>query len=157
MKKIIALLTIALFGWFINLPDDMPRASLEPYDKARLVEEYVEVGGACEQDKCLIVYVSPWCSACKALTPMINQLVSKVNNDGIEATVVIGNDSMRKVLDYSKNYDTPILADASGAFFDQIEAKGVPFFVVTDSNGKRISEMSGGYPSVEKMRSQLKL
>jgi thiol-disulfide isomerase/thioredoxin len=157
MKKLAILLAIGLFGWYINLPDDMPRASLDQYKNARLVDEYIEVGGPCRQDKCLIVYVAPWCPSCKSLTPMINELVKSASDDGIKATVVIGNDAMKKVLAYSKRYDAPILADASGAFFDQIGAKGVPYFVVTDSNGKRLSEMSGGYHSADQMRSQLDL
>lgn len=157
MKKLAILFIIGLVGWLINLPDDMPKASLNQYQSARLIGKYVDVGGACKQDKCLLVYVAPWCPSCKSLTPMINNLVSSVNDDGIQATVVIGNDDMREVLDYSKRYDAPILADASGAFFDQIGAKGVPYFVVTDSAGKRISEMSGGFHSAEKMRAQLDL
>ncbi|MFT6407120.1 MAG: thiol-disulfide isomerase/thioredoxin [Arenicella sp.] len=157
MKKIVILLAIGLFGWFINLPEDMPKASLERYHNARLLTKHVEVGGACSQDKCLLVYVAPWCPSCKSLTPMINDLISSVSKDGIEATVVIGNDTMRKVLDYSKRYDAPILADANGVFFDQIGAKGVPYFVVTNSAGKRIAEMSGGYHRAEQMRAQLEL
>jgi thiol-disulfide isomerase/thioredoxin len=157
MKKLVILIAIGVFGWFINLPEDMPRASLDQYKNARLVDEYVEVGGACKQDKCLIVYVAPWCPSCKSLTPMINELVKSASNDGVKATVVIGKDAMAKVLNYSKHYDAPILADANGSFFKQIGARGVPYFVVTDSNGKRMSEMSGGYHSVDQMRTQLDL
>lgn len=135
----------------------MPKASLNQYKSARLVGKNVDVGGACKQEKCLLVYVAPWCPSCKSLTPMINQLVASVSSDGIEATVVIGNDDMNQVLDYSKRYNKAVLADASGAFFDLIGAKGVPYFAVIDSNAKRISEMSGGYISVETMRTQLNL
>ena len=157
MKKIAILLAIGLFGWFINLPEDMPHAQLTRYDNARLVDEYVDVGGACESDKCLIVYVAPWCPSCKSLTPMINSLVSELGREGVNTTIVIGKDSMKNVLDYSKRYDMAILADANGRFFKSIGAKGVPYFAVTDTNGKRISEMSGGYRSIDQMRAELEI
>ncbi len=155
MKKVAILLVIGLFGWFMNLPEDMPHAQLTRYDNARLVDEYIDVGGECENDKCLIVYVAPWCPSCKSLTPMINDLVSELGRDGISSKVVIGKDSMDNVLDYSKRYDMAILADANGRFFSRLGAKGVPYFAVTDGSGKRVSEMSGGYKSVDQMRAQL--
>lgn len=157
MKKIVILVSIACFGWYINLPSDMPQTTLARYNNARLIDQQVSVGGPCEQEKCLVVYVAPWCPSCKSLTPMINDLVSDLQRDGIKATVVIGKDSMKNVLDYSKRYKVPILADASGGFFSEMGAKGVPYFAVSNKHGKRVSEMSGGYYDVNQMRAQLDL
>jgi len=86
---------------------------------------------------------------------MINELVSELDDEGIKATVIIGKDSIEEVLDDSKRYEVPILADASGRFFRDIGAKGVPYFAVSNSDGKLISEMSGGYLEVKHMREQL--
>jgi thiol-disulfide isomerase/thioredoxin len=157
MNKIAVLVSVGILAWFISLPDKLPQAQLDRYSNARLLEKYVEVGGACEHDKCLIVYVAPWCPSCKLLTPMINKLVSDLSREGVKATVVIGKDSMNEVLNYSKSYEAPILVDANGYYFDKIGAKGVPYFAVANREGKRISEMSGGYQYVNQMRAQLEL
>lgn len=155
MKKIVILIVVAILGWLISLPGDMPHAKLDRYEKAQLLEPSVDVGGRCKQGKCLIVYVAPWCPSCKSLTPMINRLVSDLNRDGVKATVVIGKDSMRDVLSYSKRFESSILVDANGNYFDKIDARGVPYFAVTNGAGKRITTMSGGYHSVDDMRAQL--
>ncbi len=155
MKRIAILLAVGALGWLMSLPEDMPYAQLNQYQNARQTGEVIKVGGACEKDRCLVVYVAPWCPACKSLTPMINNLVSELDRDGISATVVIGKDSMNNVLEYSKRYKGAILADANGRYFKDIGAKGVPYFAVSDGNGKRLAEMSGGYKDVQQMRAQL--
>lgn len=86
---------------------------------------------------------------------MINNLVKDLEREGMEATVVVGKDSMSKVLNYSKKYRRPVLEDARGTYFGQLGAKGVPYFAVTDRDGKRISDMSGGSTNVGVMRNEL--
>ncbi len=154
-RTLIALLIVGLLGWLISLPSDLPQAYLDQYKGARLTQEGVSVGGACESDKCLVVYVAPWCPACKSLTPMINDLSAELDKEGIKASIVIGKDSMDNVLDYSKRFNQKVLIDSSGRYFNEIGAKGVPYFAVTNQSGKRIEEMSGGYREVRHMREQL--
>lgn len=45
MKKIILVLVVLLIAWVQNRPENMPAAQLDRYDKARLVEKRVHVGG----------------------------------------------------------------------------------------------------------------
>lgn len=155
MKIIVIGIALVILGWFLNLPEDMPQAKLDRYEKTELIEERVQVGGPCAGDKCLVVYVAPWCPACSALTPMINDLVKDLNREGVKATVIIGKDSMSKVIDYSKKYDTSVLEDANGSYYNQIGVRGVPYFVVINRSGKRISEKSGGNTDVYRMRAEL--
>jgi thiol-disulfide isomerase/thioredoxin len=155
MKKLSALTCLCILGWFINQPGDMPQAQLDQYAQAQLLKPSVDVGGPCQQDKCLIVYVAPWCPSCKSLTPMINDLFGDLTAEGISTSIVIGKDSMTKVLAYSREYTSSILVDASGDYFRKIGAEGVPYFAVTNRAGKRINTMSGGYRSVREMRAQL--
>ena len=88
---------------------------------------------------------------------MINDLVKELEQKGISSSIVIGKDSKRNVLDYSKHYETSILVDSDGVFFDKVGANGVPYFAVSDKKGKRISHMSGGYTTVERMRDKLNI
>ncbi len=154
-RTLLILLVLGLLGWFISLPSDLPQAYLDQYKNARLTQQSVSVGGACESDKCLVVYVAPWCPSCKSLTPMINELSAQLDREGIQASIVIGKDSMDKVLEYSKRFDQKVLIDSSGRYFSQIGARGVPYFAVTNQSGKRLEEMSGGYREVSHMREQL--
>ena len=86
---------------------------------------------------------------------MINELSAQLDREGIQASIVIGKDSIDKVLEYSKRFDQKVLIDSSGRYFSQIGARGVPYFAVTNQSGKRLEEMSGGYREVSHMREQL--
>lgn len=156
-KTLILLLILGLLGWLISLPSDLPQAYLDQYKNARLTQQSVSVDGACESDKCLVVYVAPWCPACKSLTPMIEELSNQLKKEGIQASIVIGKDSMDNVLEYSKHFNQEVLIDSSGRYFNEISAKGVPYFAVTNQSGKRVEEMSGGYRQVSHMREQLRI
>ena len=80
---------------------------------------------------------------------------AELDKEGIKASIVIGKDSMDNVLDYSKRFNQKVLIDSSGRYFNEIGAKGVPYFAVTNQSGKRLEEMSGGYREVRHMREQL--
>ena len=156
MKKFVfILLGLCLIGWWSDRPKDMPSAQLASYKNARPSGESASVGGECDSDKCLVVYVAPWCSSCKRLTPTINDLVEELESEGISAKIVVGKDSMNEVLDYSKRFNSTILEDSSGRFFSALPARGVPYFAVANQNGKIISELSGGYKAVSDMRAML--
>ena len=49
------------------------------------------------------------------------------------------------------------LADDDNAFFNKVGANGVPYFAVNNKKGKRISDMSGGYTTVGRMRDKINL
>ena len=156
MKKIIfILLGLCFIGWWSDLPKNMPNAQLASYKNAQPSGEYASVGGECDSDKCLVVYVAPWCSSCKRLTPMINSLVEELESEGVSAKIVVGKDSMKAVMDYSKRFDSTILEDSSGRFFNALPTRGVPYFVVANESGKIVSDLSGGYRTVRDMRAVL--
>ncbi|GAA6138564.1 hypothetical protein NBRC116583_23110 [Arenicella sp. 4NH20-0111] len=158
MKNVLIICAaLSVIGFWLNSPSSLPVAHLNVIEDGQLTESGFTVGGKCTGDKCLTVYVAPWCSACKALTPTIIELTNELEQEGISAQVVIGHDSLDNVKTHSKRYAFPVFEDASGLFYKSSNIRGVPYFAVTDSDGRIVDHMSGGYKNVETMRNMLNI
>lgn len=156
-KFIIIVVLLVGFGYWYNLPASIPSATLDQYQGERRINTAVPVGGSCSESRCLIVYVAPWCSSCRKLTPTIDELAKELKSEGIPVSIVVGHDSLDKVKAYAKKYSEPIYEDARGDYFQALETRGVPFFATTDSKGKIKSSLSGGFDSIDRMREELEL
>lgn len=158
MKKLVLIgLGLVLLGYWLNRPADMPVSFLDRYQGAKRIDKSSMVGGACLTERCLTVYVAPWCPACKQLTPVIDDLAKELKEEGISVAIIVGNDSLPKVQAYAKKYSTPVYEDALGTYYRAIGVKAVPYFAVTNRKGKIVNTMLGGYLSVASMRSQLEI
>ena len=158
MQKFIIIVALLVgFGYWYNLPGSLPTITLDQYQGERRINTAVSVGGNCAEGKCLTVYVAPWCSSCRKLTPTIDELAKELKSEGIGVSIVVGHDSLDKVKAYAKKYSQPIYEDARGDYFRALETRGVPYFATTNSKGKIKSSLSGGYDSVDRMREALEL
>jgi len=159
MQKLLigAGLLLVAAGYWLNRPAEMPSSVLDQYRGERRITQSARVGGNCPEHRCLVVYVAPWCSSCKVLTPTINSLARELKSEGVPVAIVIGHDKLAAVKAYAKDYSEPIYDDSGGEFYRAIGIRGVPFFAITDSNGKIKTTYSGGYSNVAKMRTALKI
>ncbi|MEB8433020.1 TlpA disulfide reductase family protein [Cocleimonas sp. KMM 6892] len=158
MNKLYLLGIIGLVAFlFFGQSSDMPTANLQVHNEDPYNEMDGSVGGRCLGGKCLTVYVAPWCPACKSLRPTIIDMVETLEKEGIEVKVIIGKDSQQATEQYAKSYPFPVLLDPQGDFFQKANQRGVPFFMVSDSKGKVVSQMAGGTTHIPTMREQLKI
>lgn len=140
-----------------TLPEkSVPQTSLPVYNATTVsLQGNQTVGGQCNADTCLTIYVAPWCPACKKSTPMINSLVSDLRTEGVDVQLIIGQDSPEKIKNYAKRHPYPILMDLDGAFFASADVRGVPYFVVTNWHGDILQEIRGANLNVNTMRQRL--
>ncbi len=156
MKKLlVAGLCLVLVGYWMNRPKDMPVGFLDRYEGERRIDKASMVGGVCSTDRCLTIYVAPWCPYCTQLTPVIDQMARDLQSEGVSVALIVGSDSLGKVKAYAKKYSVPVYEDANGDYYRSIGVTAVPYFAVTNASGKIVETMLGGYTSVASMRQEL--
>jgi len=154
-KLLIVGVLLVLVGYWLNRPSEMPVSYLDRYQGERRIDSGSMVGGVCATERCLTVYVAPWCPSCNKLTPVIDQMAQDLREEGISVAVIVGNDNLGDVKAYARKYSVPVYEDANGSFYQSVGVKAVPYFAVTNRKGKIINTMLGGYSSVARMREKL--
>lgn len=95
---------------------------------------------SCPTEKCLTIYLAPWCGVCRASTDLIKELRPWLAQRGIASRVVIGRDRPDAVEDYAKVFGPETLMDAGGT----LPLKGgVPQFLVSDGEGNILRSQPG--------------
>jgi hypothetical protein len=118
-------------------------------------EGSARVGGHCLQDKCLTVYVAPWCRVCVQMHGTIVGMRQQLESEGIGVQLVLGMDKPPALIRYAQTFEQPVLLDDQGAFKKKAGIKAVPYFVVTNRKGEIVKDVFGGYNDVGTMRSKL--
>jgi len=98
----------------------------------------------CSTEKCLTIYLSPWCGVCRSSTGMIKELRPWLEQRGVTARIVIGKDRPDAVTAYASEFGPDTWLDPSGRF---PLAGGVPQFVVSLPGG-RILRRQPGVPQI---------
>lgn len=155
MIKGIVISCVLAFIFIISRPSTMPQESLTVHDQNSIHQRSDYVGGGCATDKCLIVYLAPWCPTCQKITATIISLASEMEKEGMTVTVVVGKDKLQKITAYANRFPFPVLTDANGSYFTKAEMVAVPYLAVTNSKGEVLNDYSGGYASVKAFRKKL--
>jgi len=96
----------------------------------------------CAAEKCLTVYVTPWCPYCRAASGAIKALRDHLKDDGVPVRVIVGKDDEEKVRSYAAEFGPDTLLDPDA----KMTARGVPHFYVSSDGGAVIAEQSGASP-----------
>lgn len=95
---------------------------------------------SCPTEKCLTIYMSPWCGVCRASTDLIKELRPWLAERGVASRVIIGRDRKDAVEDYAREFGPDTLIDADG----MVPLKGgVPQFLVSDGEGRILKAQPG--------------
>ncbi|MGF1689374.1 redoxin domain-containing protein [Photobacterium japonica] len=143
--------------FIINRPTTLPEETLSVHDTNASFKRSDYVGGGCITEKCLVIYLAPWCPTCQKITPTIISLVSDMEKEGVTVTVVVGKDQQDRITAYANKFPFPVLTDANGTFFTKAKLVGVPYFAVTNSKGNVLKDYFGGYMSVKSFREELEI
>lgn len=112
----------------------------------------------CATEKCLTVYVAPWCGYCRASTPAVIALREHLRARDITTRVVVGLDQEARLRDYAAAFGPETVIDAAGAVSLQ---GGVPHFYISDRSGRLLRETAGlpqeAISNVEELASYLGL
>ena len=95
---------------------------------------------SCPTERCVNVYVAPWCGVCRATTDMILALRPWLAARGATVRVIVGRDRPDAVEDYARTFGNGTLMDPAGTLS---LLRGVPEFAVTDSAGRILNRFPG--------------
>lgn len=98
----------------------------------------------CPTDKCLTVYVAPWCPHCRAAGPLVKAVREDLAKKGVTTRIIVGMDAPQAVESYADDFGPDTLLD-SGTEFKL--ASGVPSIFVSDAHGG-ILHKSAGLPEI---------
>lgn len=96
------IVAIFLFG-SLGISEEAQALCFKVNGKEQCLDKSAKVSGASQRsyanprylcsggDRCLVIYIAPWCSVCKVQTPNYNQILAKTRGiSSLKAVVVIG-------------------------------------------------------------------
>lgn len=105
----------------------------------------------CEGKKvCLVVYVSPWCPACKGQLPFIKEVDSTVKAyPGFGLEVIIGWDKRSRLLEMAQSLGVHSLLDDRGSFATAASLSSVPSWYLFSNGTLKKALTPFGYSAAE--------
>ena len=95
---------------------------------------------SCPTQKCLTVLVAPWCGVCHAVAPDIVKFRRWLDSQGVASRVVVGaSDDLKQIREFASEFGSDAMLDPDG----NLRAKSVPYFVVSDREGRVLKTMNG--------------
>lgn len=147
MQRWFWLAAVVAVGYLVfGRADSMPLEKLAPFDGRSgqaAAERYV--GGSCAKERCLLVYLAPWCPQCRRAHSVILEAAEHLRAQGIETTVVIGLDDRAEIEAYARDFPFPVYLDPDRKFYEQLDTRGVPYFALWQRD-RRIAEDIAGRP-----------
>lgn len=111
-----------------------------------------------DRSHCVLVYVAPWCPACKRSIGTIRGLMSKFNPAGkIGIKAVIGGRNPKKMETMAAEIGPATYLDTLGRFWASTGAKSIPHWFVIDDQGYVVKKFPGAIPNVDAMSVELGL
>ena len=101
-------------------------------------------------ERCLVVYVAPWCGACKRSIPLINRVGQVLALDSRAGLVVVMGtlggawDGHERL---AERIDRPLFVDREGSYWQAVahHAKGTPAWISHDGDTQVIGALTGGW------------
>jgi hypothetical protein len=116
-----------------------------------------EAGDPCAgARRCVIVYLTPWCPACKQAKPLIKQLRSRLES-GTRMKVVIGQGERSRAREMAVEIGGAVFFDPEGDYYRAMKGTGVPYWITVDARQRVLARMAGYVLPLEAQLSQLAL
>jgi thiol-disulfide isomerase/thioredoxin len=96
-------------------------------------------------EKCLGVYLAPWCPQCQRSGPLLAELRERAARSGgrVGVKVIVGRDEREVLERYAEQLGGPVFFDDDGAFLRQIGGGGVPAWISWDASGHVLEKFHG--------------
>ncbi len=146
----VVLLALAGIYFWSGPATTMPAQTMVYYDK-NSTEQATKRSLSCLRNRCLTIYLAPWCPYCKSSHTAILDAVKQLDARGISTTVILGRDKTEALLEYAADFPFPVYLDPNKAYFKELGMKGVPHWIVWLPGGKIIKNESGGFSSADSL------
>ena len=140
---VVAMVLLGLWGWtYLRESDAFPKTALAP------AQSYHEAVDPCVlADKCVVVYLAPWCSACERSIGTIHQVVEQIDGS-IGVKVIVGQDTLAKVEEMARRLDCPVFVDPAGELWQELGVDGVPHWFVLDHQNRIMRDFGGTFSPI---------
>jgi thiol-disulfide isomerase/thioredoxin len=137
---------VAWWAW----PVTFPRLALVPAASNHLA------GDACEgRERCVVVYMAPWCGACKSAFPIIRNMARRWASGALAVKPIIGLASTAQCEQMAQTLGVPAYLDPSGKLLRAAGAQGVPQWFVLNRAGRVKKRFSGVVLDVDRQIERL--
>lgn len=104
--------------------------------------------GLCQNRKgCLLVFLAPWCGACRGSVGFINELRTAARQSELGFEIVVGWDSKEEVRKFGREIKGTVFYDDEGIFKKAAKPTSVPRWYAIDSEQKLFASFNPAYPS----------
>jgi len=99
------------------------------------------------RERCVTVYLSPWCPVCTQTVPVIQALRRRAAaTKHVGVRIIIGGDARPRLEALAQRVGGTVHLDEAGAFARGAGARSVPRWWVTDPRRKVLADFAGGMP-----------
>jgi thiol-disulfide isomerase/thioredoxin len=70
----------------------------------------------CPTERCLTVFLAPWCGYCRAATPAVRRLKEHFDARGVHTRVVVGKDKETNIREYAAELGPEAIVDPDWEF-----------------------------------------
>lgn len=110
----------------------IPEVFLKPFVKS-------ELDPCLKKERCIIVYLAPWCPSCTASQPFLIRAKEKIAyNKKVGIKFIIGMDEEPSLLKMASSFGNQAYLDSKSEFSQAVGIRGVPSLLITNINGKII-------------------
>ncbi len=142
MRNLVLSVLVAAAGYgFFILAQGEPLPALALNSNFKAADECLDV------ERCIYVYVSPWCPSCQRSVELIKELrsYSHGSEGKVGMKIIVGRDSRVNMERFYKKIGGRVYLDPDGEFYDTIGAPGVPTWMVLDGK-RRVKTVQAGVP-----------
>lgn len=109
-------------------------------------------------ERCVIVYMAPWCGACRQSVRIIDALHARwEDRDDIGIKVVLGRDGRDALEGMAASTRAAAYLDVDGTYWEKNGGRGFPHWIVTDAANRQRRTVSGTAMHVPSMLHHLRL
>ncbi len=140
---VIVVLAIAAFFLFVELKkgDRFPDVQLVAAESS---DSNTDPCVGC--DRCIVVYLAPWCSACRRSLDVVRQLNEMFGEDPeVGLLVFVGSAPRGDVEAMAAQIEGPVFVDPDAVLWDQLGVEGYPHWFTLDGRGQILQTVAGTY------------
>lgn len=128
---------LSLLGLGCNQPAVLMYPSEVPFSDCG--EDPRQLFSSCPSERCIGVYVTPWCTYCTQMMPVIHALPEQAWRRGMATCAVIGNDSPARLREYATRHGLSATFDPESV----IPIHAVPTVFMFDKQGRILKQIKG--------------
>jgi len=96
------------------------------------------------KDRCVIVFIAPWCGYCRASEPFISALRSDAAaSSTFGLKIVIGSDNASALQTKARELGDNTFLDTNGLIMSAAGVRGYPSWISTDTEGTILARLGG--------------